>query len=123
MHNTIRSVYLNILTELVKEEAPTMYLEDFLYYYNKAISDFMKLRYEKFEMTQQLTDDMRVWKVRYTTDKLVTKISELGKCDDGNCDGVHSRQLHYRFVLRLARSKNSLRLKEVGEEVSLTLLD
>ena len=85
MHNTIKTVYLNILTELVKEESPTMYLEDFLYYYNKAISDYMKLRYEKFEMSQQLTDDMRVWKVRHKTDKLVTKISELGACDSADC--------------------------------------
>jgi hypothetical protein len=37
------------LTELVKEEAPTLYLEDYLYYFNKAISEYMKTRYEVFE--------------------------------------------------------------------------
>jgi hypothetical protein len=49
------------LTELVKEEAPTLYLEDYLYYFNK-ISEYMKTRYEVFETNQQLADDMRSWK-------------------------------------------------------------
>jgi hypothetical protein len=49
------------LTELV-EEAPTLYLEDYLYYFNKAISEYMKTRYEVFETNQQLADDMRSWK-------------------------------------------------------------
>lgn len=79
---TARTVYLDILTELVKEESPVLYLEDFLYYYNKAISEYMKIRYEKFEMTQQLTDDMRVWKEVYTTDSLNIDIKDIGKSTD-----------------------------------------
>jgi hypothetical protein len=62
MQLTARQAYIDILTELVKEEAPTLYLEDYLYYFNKAISEYMKTRYEVFETNQQLADDMRSWK-------------------------------------------------------------
>jgi hypothetical protein len=61
MQLTARQAYIDILTELV-EEAPTLYLEDYLYYFNKAISEYMKTRYEVFETNQQLADDMRSWK-------------------------------------------------------------
>jgi hypothetical protein len=57
MQLTARQAYIDILTELVKEEAPTLYLEDYLYYFNKAISEYMKTRYEVFETNQQLADD------------------------------------------------------------------
>lgn len=67
MYSTARQAYIDILTELVKEEAPTLYLEDYLYFYNKAISEYMKVRYELFEVNQQLTDDMRTWKALYTS--------------------------------------------------------
>ena len=61
-NGTSREAYIDILTELVKEESPTLYVEDFLYYFNKSISEYMKARYELFEITQQLTDDLRFWK-------------------------------------------------------------
>lgn len=78
MYKTVRQAYVDILTELVKEESPTLYLEDFLYYYNKAINEYLKLRYELFEMTQQLTDDLRFWKKKYETASLVIPIDEIG---------------------------------------------
>ena len=85
MYKTARQAYIDILTELVKEETPVLYLEDYLYYYNKAISEYMKLRYEKFEVTQQLTDDLRAWKKLYTTASLVVNIDDIGiKVADGN---------------------------------------
>lgn len=75
---TIREAYLNVLTELVKEESPTLYLEDFLYYFNKAVGEFMNLRYEKFELTQQLTDDLRPWKCTYRADSLEIDVRDIG---------------------------------------------
>ena len=78
LYKTVREVYLDILTELVKEESPTLYLEDFIYYYNKAISEYMKLRYEKFELTQQITDDMRTWKMVHNSSDLVISINSIG---------------------------------------------
>ena len=79
MYKTARQAYIDILTELVKEETPVLYLEDYVYYYNKAISEYMKLRYEKFEVTQQLTDDLRSWKKLYEATKTVINIDDIGK--------------------------------------------
>jgi len=81
MFGTARQAYVDILTELVKEEAPTLYLEDFLYFYNKAISEYLKVRYELFEATQQLTDDLRFWKKRYVDTRLEFPISDIGLAD------------------------------------------
>jgi len=64
-YGTIKEAYMDIATELLKEESPTLYVEDFLYYYNKAVSEYMKVRYEFFEITQQLSDDLRFWKTRH----------------------------------------------------------
>lgn len=77
MHITARQAYINVLTELVKEEAPTLYLEDFLYYINKAISEYMKSRYEMFELNQQLADDMRVWKKTFISTSLTTPVNNI----------------------------------------------
>jgi hypothetical protein len=78
MQLTARQAYIDILTELVKEEAPTLYLEDYLYYFNKAISEYMKTRYEVFETNQQL-DDMRSWKKSFQASSLETPISSIYK--------------------------------------------
>lgn len=96
-HYTAREVYINILTELVKEEAPTLYLEDYLYFYNKAISEYLKARYELFEVNQQLSDDLRFWKKLYThTGGLEIKISDIGLSPVGVPTGTRH---HYRHLL------------------------
>lgn len=77
MYGTARQAYVDILTELVKEEAPTLYLEDFLYYYNKAINEFMKRRYELFEATQQVHDDLRFWKKPFNTNKMELGLDDI----------------------------------------------
>jgi hypothetical protein len=71
------------LTELVKEEAPTLYLEDYLYYFNKAISEYMKTRYEVFETNQQLADDMRSWKKSFQASLFRDSISSIYKSIPG----------------------------------------
>jgi hypothetical protein len=76
---TARAAYINILTELVKEESPTLYLEDYLYYFNKAISEYMKSRYEMYETNQQLADDLIAWKKEYKTQSLNTPIANIFK--------------------------------------------
>jgi len=81
MYKTARTIYIDILTELVREEAPTLYLEDFLYYYNKAISEYMKRRYELTEATQQLTDDLRFWKKKHVDNRMSIPIGDIGVSD------------------------------------------
>lgn len=97
MYNTARQVYINVLTELVKEEAPTLYLEDYLYYFNKAISEYMKARYELFETNQQLADDMRAWKKSFKAPYLEIPISSIFKTV--TVGGVSKKVDTYRHLL------------------------
>lgn len=59
---TARDAYEYILIELNKLEAPTLLLEDFIYFFNKAVQQYINLNYVKFEMDQQSIDDLRVLK-------------------------------------------------------------
>lgn len=94
---TARQAYINILTELVKEEAPTLYLEDYIYYYNKAISEYMKSRYELYETNQQLADDMRTWKRSFESTSLRVPINSIFKTETIN--GVVTKTKIYRHLL------------------------
>jgi hypothetical protein len=94
MQLTARQAYIDILTELVKEEAPTLYL-DYLYYFNKAISEYMKTRYEVFETNQQLADDMRSWKKSFQASSLETPISSIYKSIPGTAVKIDE----YRHLL------------------------
>lgn len=69
---TVRDVYDAVLIELQKEKAPSLLLDDFIYYLNKAITAYVNKRYNLFEVTQQLTDDLRVLKVYKTLDAIKT---------------------------------------------------
>lgn len=97
MHITARQAYIDILTELVKEESPTLYLEDYLYYFNKAISEYMKTRYELFEVNQQLSDDLRVWKKTFLAPSLSTPTKDIFKMVSVN--GAQTRVNEYRHLL------------------------
>jgi hypothetical protein len=93
MQLTARQAYIDILTELVKR--PTLYLEDYLYYFNKAISEYMKTRYEVFETNQQLADDMRSWKKSFQASSLETPISSIYKSIPGTAVKIDE----YRHLL------------------------
>lgn len=94
---TAREVYIHILTELVKEESPTLYLEDYLYFYNKAISEYLKSRYELYAVNQQLSDDLRFWKKQHIhTGGLEVIIKNIG-LDPG--DAAPDTRYHYRHLL------------------------
>jgi hypothetical protein len=56
---TTRELYRNTLIELNKEEAVALYLEDFLYFANKAVSEYTNIRYGMEGITQQLGDDLK----------------------------------------------------------------
>ena len=59
---TARDLYEVALIELNKLEAPSLLLEDYNYFINKAIQQYINLVYAKSEMDQQSTDDIRVLK-------------------------------------------------------------
>lgn len=59
---TAREVLEFTLTELNKVEAPSLLLEDYNYFINKAIYQYINTVYNMYEMDQQRSDDLRVLK-------------------------------------------------------------
>ena len=58
----MRQLYEGVLIELNKENAPNILLEDFNYFANKAINNYVNKRYNIYDVNQQTTDDLRVLK-------------------------------------------------------------
>lgn len=69
---TARQVWEGMLTELSKVNAPSMLLQDFNYFFNKAINQYINKRYNIYDINQQTTDDLRVLKASQFLD--VTKV-------------------------------------------------
>lgn len=59
---TARQIFEGMLTELSKVNAPSLLLEDFNYFFNKAINQYINKRYNIYDVGQQTTDDIRVLK-------------------------------------------------------------
>ena len=59
---TSRQLYEGLLIELNKVNAPNILLEDFNYFANKAINQYVNKRYNIYDINQQTTDDLRVLK-------------------------------------------------------------
>ena len=59
---TSRQMYEAVLIEMNKVEAPSMLLEDFNYFINKAIYQYIHKKYNIYDVNQQSTDDIRVLK-------------------------------------------------------------
>ena len=59
---TARQLYEGVLIELNKENAPNILLEDFNYFANKAVNNYVNKRYNIYDVNQQTTDDLRVLK-------------------------------------------------------------
>ena len=57
---TYRDFYDHVLTELNKVEAPTLLLEDFNYFANKSVQQYINQVYNRFDTSQQSSDDLRV---------------------------------------------------------------
>ena len=78
---TARQLYEAVLIELNKENAPNVLLEDFNYFANKAVNQYINKRYNIYDINQQTTDDLRVLKA--TSILPVTKaISKYSKEND-----------------------------------------
>lgn len=56
----LRQVFEYILIELNKVKAPTLLLDDFNYYFNKSLIQYVNKIYNVYEINQQKTDDLRV---------------------------------------------------------------
>ena len=59
---TSKQIFEGLLSELSKVNAPSMLLQDFNYFINKAINQYINKRYNIYDINQQTTDDLRVLK-------------------------------------------------------------
>lgn len=57
-----RDLYDSALIELNKTEAPSLLLEDYNYFLNKAVQQYINKVYNRYDINQQSSDDMRVLK-------------------------------------------------------------
>ena len=83
---TARELYEYALIELNKLEAPSLLLEDYNYFINKAVQQYSNLTYAKFEIDQQSTDDLRVLKA--TTALTPAKLSSATSIPSWVADGL-----------------------------------
>lgn len=67
---TARSIFENAQVELNKVQAPSLLLPDYNYLINKAISQYINMRYNVYDSSQQTSDDLRVLKA---TQNLIPK--------------------------------------------------
>jgi hypothetical protein len=59
---TSKQVFEYALVELNKKEAPSLLLEDYNYFINKAINQYINKEYNFYDVNQQRTDGLRVLK-------------------------------------------------------------
>lgn len=82
---TVRTLYDNLLIELNKVEAPSLLLEDFIYFANKSVQQYTNKRYNLYDITQQTTDDLRALKE--------STILEV-KCDENFSEKAFNEDKH-----------------------------
>ena len=91
---TARQLWEGLLTELSKVNAPSMLLQDFNYFINKAINQYINKRYNIYDIDQQTADDLRVLKStavlkpeKFVNTSTITsdiEINELAEYGSGN---------------------------------------
>ncbi|MCK5788266.1 MAG: hypothetical protein KAH32_04680 [Chlamydiia bacterium] len=113
---TVREFYRNILIELNKEEASALYVEDFLYYVNKATNWYTNTRYSKYDTSQQLGDDLKDLRegpeeltiVEGFEDNKVCKLSELKKSYRHLLNCIVYIQLHGKSIIECEQKPNTI---------------
>lgn len=77
---TARQIFEYALVELNKVQAPSLLLEDYNYFINKAVNQYINKIYNSYEVNQQKSDDLRVLKG--------TTILPVSLQDDYKLDGL-----------------------------------
>lgn len=98
---THRQFYEYLLVELNTVKAPSLHLEDFLYFGNKGVQEYINERYRRFAETMQLSDDLQAL-VKTTTYTVVGTQVTYGEGYTGVESGALSSlygSSSYRFAL------------------------
>jgi hypothetical protein len=73
---TARGLYEAVLIELNKTNAPNIMLDDFNYFINKAVQQYINKRYNIYDISQQTTDDLKVLKATAILNVVKTPYNE-----------------------------------------------
>lgn len=98
---TFRQAYEYALIESNKLKAPSMLLEDYIYLFNKAIQQKVNEIYNRFDINQQSSDDLRVLQTTAVLDNN-SKISE-----DSNFFKLPEDYLHILNCIVVFKGSNS----------------
>jgi hypothetical protein len=91
---TSKQIFEYALVELNKKEAPSLLLEDYNYFINKGVNQYINKMYNIYDVNQQKTDDLRVLKstavisptpvdeVAFTASSLLSNAYEVDLPDD-----------------------------------------
>ena len=95
---TIRELYEYALIEMNKVEAPSLLLEDFNYFINKAVQQYINKVYNRYDINQQSSDDLRVLKA---TTKLPVNIQDLSVGNVTSGVGYAAKNKKFVYVAEL----------------------
>ena len=99
---TVRQIWEGMLTELSKVNAPSMLLQDFNYFLNKAVYQYINKRYNIYDINQQTTDDLRVLKSNTVlVPTPVEKVLSGVEASNWNVGDVNLLGATYEFYLPL----------------------
>lgn len=78
---TARDIWDAMGVELNKVQAPSLLIEDYNYFINKAIQQYVNRNYNMYDMNQQMSDNLRVLKSTQFLEPIKTKIDGYTKYD------------------------------------------
>ena len=121
---TAKEAYTYTLIEINKLEAPSLLLEDFNYLFNKAVQQYINKCYNRYEINQQATDDLRVLKktveLKPTSKNWSGVLNELGYYCDLPSDYFHILNCIIKFKknesLEKTNSKKCITPYFIGSE-------
>ena len=112
-----RELYEDVLIELNRENAPNILLEEFNYFANKAINNYVNKRYNIYDINQQTTDDLRVLKATVMLDPVkVNNYDGLSLANGANYEVIMpSDYLHLLNCICIYRVKKTYKCYNAGD--------
>ena len=122
---TCREMYDYALIELNKVEAPSLLLEDFNYFMNKAVQQYINKVYNRYDINQQSSDDLRVLKeiAKIMLKEYAKSLNERGielKYNDATVKWLAQSSKNHKSG---ARKLRNLIRKEVEDNLTNELLE
>jgi hypothetical protein len=95
---TSREVYEGVLIELDKKGSPDLLIDEFNYYINKGMYEYVNKRYNVYDINQQTSDDLQV--LKESADIVGTAIKAIGETTSTS-DGISITEARFNAILPL----------------------